>query len=133
MGLHTYASRMVCFWMKYSSLDIWLCVSSPKWIPRRLIGMEPRKNSLDILFTLRAGSYEELVPFRCYAAGILSCKYKAKGSVIKEVKAILKRILTKRINVFQTIGVDENSMYTGTFFHHDVEQLTSRVSIEIAH
>jgi len=76
---------------------------------------------------------EELVPFRCYPGGMLACKYKAKESVLKEVKAILKRILTKRINVFQTIGVDENSMYTGTFFLHDVEQLASRGAIEIAH
>jgi hypothetical protein len=81
---------------------------------------------------VQARASEELVSFRCYPAGILASKYEPNRSVLEQVKAILKRILTKRINVLQPTGVDEHCVYPVGFFLKDIEELTCGGAIEIA-
>jgi hypothetical protein len=84
------------------------------------------------LFVTDQQNSEELVPFRCYARGILAAKYKAKPSVFEEVKTILKRVHPKRINILQTTGIDENPRDAITILFQGIEQLACRGAIEIA-
>ena len=53
---------------------------------------------------------EEPVPFRCYVGSFLPCKHESKRLVFELVKILLKRVLAKRMNFLQAIGVDHNPM-----------------------
>jgi len=55
---------------------------------------------------------------------VFTSKYKvAKELVIERVKVVLKDISAKRMNLFKTAGVDENTEDVATMFLQGVDEL----------
>jgi hypothetical protein len=55
-----------------------------------------------------------------------------KWLVFEKIKTIVKRILTKRINVLQATGVDEDSPHAMTVLPQNIDELACRHAIKIA-